>query len=327
MPRNAVPPLNRGNFWNQRQATDKFHPMEPCVVVVIKSIEKAYPVSILTHHLVINDQVGKTPVAITYCPLSNSIAVYDRRVTYKEKETLLYFGNSGMLRNCNHVLWDQETETWWQQGSGKALTGELHEQTLTRVPFMLLPYEAFFKHYPYGLIMANDGPDKELYGTNLYYRYDDLEKFKPLLFTGLITERLPAMQRVTVVEAMGTPVIYPHDVVASMGVINDTPNDIYVALFYKPGMHSALDKKYIHQSKDVGTVIAYSSFVQHTRITFKKEGDLFVDKETGSVWDITGKCISGSLKGEQLKLLPVASQFAFLALANHPKALIFGEVD
>ncbi len=70
---------------------------------------RAYPLQILTWHEIVNDVVGGTPVAVTFCPLCNSSIVFDRAVL---GETLR-FGVSGNLRNSDLIMWDNATENWW----------------------------------------------------------------------------------------------------------------------------------------------------------------------------------------------------------------------
>jgi hypothetical protein len=50
------------------------------------------------------------PVAVTFCPLCNTAIVFDRRVGGKT----LDFGVSGNLRNSDLIMYDRQTESWWQ---------------------------------------------------------------------------------------------------------------------------------------------------------------------------------------------------------------------
>lgn len=325
IPRNGIPPLSRTSFLNQRQAVGKYEPKEPMLVIIANSIEKAYPMSVLMHHLVVNDRVGKVSVALTFCPVTGSVAVYDRSVSWEGFTDLLNVGSAGMLRHGNTVLWDTKTESWWQQLSGEALTGQYAGAKLALVPFSILSYEQFFQYYPYGLVMNPDPAEEPLYGVNIYPEYDSPNRDKPFIVPYTPDPRLPAMEKVTRLTALQQTVLYPWSTVKSLGVINDAPNDVYVALFYESGVRSYQDQKLIKESKDGGTVLAYSAFVNNQRLTFRREGTQFVDNETGSVWDLSGKCLSGKLKGEQLKLLESGIHFAFAALAIYPQACIFGQ--
>ena len=69
-------------------------------------------------------------VAVTFCPLCNSAIVMARRVD----GNLLTFGVSGNLRNSDLIMWDRQTETWWQQLTGEGIIGQLAGHKLTFIP-------------------------------------------------------------------------------------------------------------------------------------------------------------------------------------------------
>ncbi|MDW7693388.1 DUF3179 domain-containing (seleno)protein [Flammeovirgaceae bacterium SG7u.111] len=325
LPKNAISPIYNSDFWNQRQAEGVYSPDEPMLVVTEGHIEKAYPVSVLIYHNIINDGVGRKNVAVTFCPLSGSIAVYNRKVVHNDKTQVLSFGTTGVLRYANMVMYDHETETWWQQLDGDAVAGEFAGAKMEIVPFKILSYKRYYELYPYGLVMANNIDETVRYGTNPYYRYDDIKKPKPFLYSGLVNDRLPAMQRVLSIQSMGEYFIYPLSYVSVAGVLNDTPNDNFVVIFYEDNVLSPLDEEYIKDSKDIGTAVVFSSMVEGKRLTFKKENGKFIDDQTGSVWDITGKCDKGEYKGKQLKLMPYGLHFSFSPLLIRPQSRIFEE--
>ena len=62
---------------------------------------------------------GDLLIAVTYCPLCNSAVVYERTVQGRTLE----FSVTGMLRHRDMVMWDRQTQTWWQQLTGEAITG------------------------------------------------------------------------------------------------------------------------------------------------------------------------------------------------------------
>lgn len=60
------------------------------------------------------------PVSLTYCTLCNAPILYDRRVG----DRTLTFGSSGMLASGNKVMYDEETETLWDQHAGVPIAGD-----------------------------------------------------------------------------------------------------------------------------------------------------------------------------------------------------------
>jgi hypothetical protein len=133
------------------------------------------------------------------------------------------------------------------------------------------------------------------------------------------------MERIVEIRSLGEFKVYPFSIVSEKGVINDEFNGKNVVLFYQPGVVSVLDKKEISESKDVGTVTVFNSVLDDKVLTFKKADGKFIDTNTNSVWDITGRCIEGKLKGRQLDIEPHGNHFAFAWLAFHPETKIYGQ--
>jgi|GraSoiStandDraft_16_1057320.scaffolds.fasta_scaffold406325_1 hypothetical protein len=68
-----------------------------------------------------NDTVGGTPVVVTYCPPCNAALVFERVVDGR----VLDFGTTGKLRHSDLVMYDRQTESWWQQFTGDAIVGAI----------------------------------------------------------------------------------------------------------------------------------------------------------------------------------------------------------
>jgi len=100
------------------------------IVVTVADEARAYPIQILTWHEIVNDQIARVPVAVTFCPLCNTAIVFDRRLD----GDVLSFGTTGKLRESDLVMYDRKTESWWQQFSGEALVGTLAGKKLRQLP-------------------------------------------------------------------------------------------------------------------------------------------------------------------------------------------------
>ncbi|WP_053772839.1 DUF3179 domain-containing (seleno)protein [Halorubrum tropicale] len=81
----------------------------------------AYAVArwVLFPHELMNATLSGIPVSLTYCTLCNAPILYDRRVD----DEMRTFGSSGMLLSGNKVMYDEETETLWDQHSGTPIGG------------------------------------------------------------------------------------------------------------------------------------------------------------------------------------------------------------
>ncbi len=319
----GIPPIDDPVFWNREKASEIYFSHEPVIALEIKDQAKAYPLSILTFHEIVNDELAGTPVTVSYCPLCNAAIVFDRNLTFNGKQYLLDFGVSGMLRNSDLVMWDRQTESWWQQFTGKALVGKLAGAYLKPVSSMIISLEEFFASYPNGRVLSTETGHAREYGTNPYTGYDDPANTRPRLFDGDIDSRLPAMERVVDVHVGGEYKIYPLSAISSEGVINDTFREQPLVLFHTTKTVSVLDEKEIAESRKVGSVTVFVPEVNDRILTFTKTENGFKDRETGSIWNITGKCISGPLEGKELWPVTHGNHFAFAFLTFHPDSEIY----
>ncbi len=270
------------------------------------------------------------PILPSYFPLCNSSIVYDRRVEINGKLQVVEFEVSGMLRKSDMVMADKQTESWWQQLTGEAIVGELTGTYLNIIPSFVISVDMFFKSYPDGEILSTKtGTDsEERYGTNPYVGYDARENMPYGRFfpEDSVDVRLPAMERVVDIQGSNnTSKIYPYSIISKKGVLNDTFDGKNIVIFYKKGVVSVLDTPEISKSRSVGTTTMFSADINELTLSFSKSGGQFIDAETNSMWDITGKCISGSLEGMSLTPIANSSHFAFAYLAFYPETIIYGQ--
>jgi len=118
--RDQIIPVNIPTFLPVSNAPDYMKPREPVVSVVIDGDARAYPLAMLMCHEIVNDTVGGVPVTVTFCPLCNTSIAFERVVDGQE----LTFGTSGMLRRSDLVMWDRQTQSFWQQITGNAIVGD-----------------------------------------------------------------------------------------------------------------------------------------------------------------------------------------------------------
>jgi hypothetical protein len=129
---------------------------------------RAYPIKILNWHEVVDDSVAGTPLAVTFCPLVQDAAVYNRAVGGKT----LTFGVSGKLYQSNLVLYDEDTQSLWSQLEGRALAGPMAGQKLATVPSTVTTWEAWRKKHPTtDVLNINTGYTRD-YGVDPYWGYE-----------------------------------------------------------------------------------------------------------------------------------------------------------
>jgi hypothetical protein len=200
---------------------------------------RAYPLGVLMSHEIVNDRIGGVPVAVTYCPLCNASIVFDARVGGQD----LDFGTTGKLRNSDLVMYDRQTESWWQQFLGEAIVGEMTGTRLKMIPSRIESFARFKARFPKGKVLQGGG--FRGYGSNPYVGYDTAKR--PFLFRGPLPKDMPAMTRLVVVGDQAWTV----DLLKEKRKI--VAGDLVLTI--EDGQSSALDTRDISRGRDVGNVI------------------------------------------------------------------------
>lgn len=318
-PRDAIPPIDNPQF-EAVSESDWIQDPEPGVLIEIEGDARFYPLSVMTRHEIVNDEVGGIPVAVTYCPLCNTALVFDRRF---EGETLR-LGVSGLLRNSDLVMWDDVTQTLWQQVTGEAIVGEHAGKSLTPLASAIVRWADFRDTHPDGQALSSDQGFGLVYGSNPYEFYSS--RSRPYNFySGEIDDRFPALERVVGISVNGIDKAYPFSLINKVRVVHDNLAGQELVVFWGASdTADALDSGLIADAIGIGTGIVYNPVVNGERLTFVASGDTeFVDNETGSTWSILGKATSGELAGEELELLPHRNEFWFAWQAFFPDAEVW----
>jgi hypothetical protein len=318
-PRDGIPPIDHPRYLAITEAEGFLSDREPVLVVEEAGRARAYPIQILVWHEIVNDELAGRPIAVTYCPLCNSSVVFDRRVEGRA----LTFGTTGNLRRSDLVMWDRQTESWWQQLSADAVVGELTGTKLEVLPSQTLAWSAFKRRYPEGDVLSRDtGFDRE-YGKTPYEGYDDPDS-PPFAFDEEADDRLPPKERVVAVFAGGDVVVVPFSRLERDPALETEVDGRPVVVLFERGVASALDEETIADSRDVGTAGAFERRIGDRVLDIERRGDRFVDRQTGSAWDITGRAVAGPLAGRRLRQLRHDEQFWFALAAFVPRARIEG---
>ncbi len=317
-PRDGIPSIDNPQFVNLAEAEAWLAANEPIIALEINGEARAYPLQIITWHEIVNDTVGQTPVAVTFCPLCNSAITFDRRFNGEVFE----FGVSGLLRNSDLVMYDRTTETLWQQFTGEAIAGDLAGERLALIPSSLISFADFKAAYPAGQVLSRQTGFNRRYGENPYVGYDKIGN-NPFLFSGPIDGRLAAMERVVTVSLAKVDVAYPLSLLAETGVINDTQAGLDLVVFHQPGASSALGSRVIAEAEDVGATGVFERQLNNQVLTFNRDGEQIVDDQTGSTWNILGQAIAGPLAGEQLPPVIHGDHFWFSWAAFKPDTIIY----
>jgi hypothetical protein len=318
-PKDGIPAIDAPQFVSVNEADDWLEPQEPVVLFEIDDDARAYPIQILMWHEIINDAVGGVPVTVTFCPLCNTAIAFER--TFDGQ--VLDFGTTGRLRFSNLIMYDRQTETWWQQASGEGIAGQYAGRRLTFLPAAIISWDAFKSAHPEGQVLSRETGFQRDYGRNPYTGYDDVNR-SPFLYDGPATPgQLPAMARVLTIDLNGEAVAYPYDVMQMLHVANDRVGDRPVAVFWAPGTASALDGASVASGRDVGALVAFSRQLDGEVLQFIFEDGKLLDRGTRSEWDLLGTAVDGPLAGEALEPVVSVNHFWFSWAAFKPNTRVF----
>ena len=319
-PRDGIPPVDAPKFDTVDEAATWIAPLEPVIAISIGDVSRAYPLQIMTWHEIVNDEVGEVPISVTFCPLCNASIVFDRRIDGK----VLDFGTTGLLRMSDLVMYDRQTESWWQQFTGTAIVGELTGLELRRIPSSIVSFETFAANAPGGQVLNRETGSLRPYGQNPYPGYDDINS-SPFLFRGKTDSRLKPMERVLGITVKNHNKIYPFSLLEENSIIEDSVGNVQVLIVNSGHLLSALDQSEISESRQIAQINAWQrqSESGDEILSFTLDDGVLKDKATNSRWNELGIAVAGPLKGQRLRAVDSGIHFAFAWMAFNPDTIIY----
>jgi len=318
-PKDGIPAIDEPRFVGVGEADAWIEPREPVILLRMADEIQAYPIQIIMWHEIVNDTVDGVPVTVTFCPLCNTAIAFERTVEGRE----LDFGTTGRLRFSNLIMYDRQTESWWQQATGDAIAGELTGARLKSLPAPIISWEDLRSAHPDAEVLSRETGYDRNYGQNPYASYDDVDS-SPFLYDGPETPGdLPPMARVMTVDAEEEPVAYPYDVLRKSPAINDVVDGKPIAVLWQKGTASALDQDSIDAGRDVGSAGVFSRNLDRRTLTFRSKGGTILDEETGSEWNVLGEAVAGELEGKRLEPVVSIDHFWFSWAAFRPETRVY----
>ncbi len=257
-PKDGIPSIDDPRFATVAESAGQLGDSEPVISVQVNGEARAYPLAILMWHEIVNDEIAGVPVTVTYCPLCNSAIVFDRRIDGR----ILDFGTTGKLRNSDLVMYDRQTESWWQQFLGEAIVGEFTGTQLTMLPVRVESFARFQERFPDGLVQQRPASARRSYGRNPYAGYDSSPR--PFLFRGNYPQGIAPLSYVIAVdgEAWSLELLRTERRIETGDLV----------ITWEPGQNSALDQREIAAGRDLGNVVVQ-----------RRQGERLVD----AVHDVT----------------------------------------
>ena len=169
----GIPALGKENikFVTVQEADKWIEDTELVLALIHKDVKRVYPLQVLVFHEIVNDDVAGDPLLITYCPLCGSGIAYEPFIDINGKRTYSRFGTSGKLYNSNLVMYDEETDTYWQQIDGNAIVGELTGQELKDISIDTVTWKEWKTSHPDSEVLSKETGMSRPYGEDPYGGY------------------------------------------------------------------------------------------------------------------------------------------------------------
>lgn len=312
--RDAIPALRRPAL-ARASKIDWIGRDEPVIAVERSGEWRAYPLQIMLWHELANDVLGDEPIVVTFCPLCHTSVVFDARLDGRPLE----FGVSGYLRRSDLVMYDRETETWWQQATGVGVLGTYAGRQLDVLPSSIVAWSEFRAAHPDASVLDRATGYDRPYGRNPYPGWDRVRRIpffkagEQLFCDGLESAPcIDAKERVAVVRAGGETVVFPfRRLAASGGLVETDVGGVPVVAWWQPGVRTVLGSELIERSNQVGTVTAFDRRLGEDVLSFELGEGTLVDRQTGTTWNALGEGIAGVLTDERLVRLEVDTPYWF----------------
>jgi hypothetical protein len=246
--KDGIPSIDVPKFASVEEAGEWLTDREPVIELELEGVARAYPLQILVWHEIVNDEVEGTPVAVTFCPLCNTALVFDRRLDGR----VLDFGTTGNLRNSDLVMYDRQTESWWQQFGGEAVVGELAGEMLEQLPAQIVAWEDFAGRHPGGDVLSRETGASRSYGQNPYTGYDDVDT-GPFFPVAGKDDRLSPKERVVFLERGDDAAAIPFSALEERKRLELEVGGEAFLVEWVPGVASALDSASIAEGREVGS--------------------------------------------------------------------------
>ena len=246
-PKDGIPAIDDPSFVPV-ESTTFLEDREPVIELVLNGQARAYPIQILVWHEIVNDTLAGVPVAVTFCPLCNTAIIFDRRLDGRT----LDFGTTGNLRNSDLVMYDRQTESWWQQFGGEALVGDLMGKKLDQLPSRIVAWADFRRQHANGEVLSQMTGSSRPYGENPYAGYDSVDSPPFFPAKNKDDDRLPPKERVVFVERGGEAVVVPFSTLRERKTVQVEVGGSQLEVRWRSGIASPLDESEIAGGRDVG---------------------------------------------------------------------------
>lgn len=278
-------------------------------------VVRIYPQRVMVWHEVVNELIDDHAYAVTYCPISGTLAVYDAGMD----EVNLIFDAEGRLFEGNTVLIDRNTGSLWAQMLGMAFDGPLKGRGMPLTPVFWTTWNYAGRFFPDALVLAPPMEYKKPYGRDPYGNYQHRDSYYQndiLVYpVSRLDRRFPRKTPMLGLEHNGFFMGIDISHVKKNGVVNFFMGDAALAAVHDPRL-------------DV--VRVFDRQVWDKPSLFIRDKGRITDLATRTSWDYDGKAVEGNMQGASMKELFGIYSMWFAWFAVNPETLVLpgpGEVD
>lgn len=208
------------------------------------------------------------------------------------------------INNQNFIMRDEETGSWWQQISGEAIQGKLKGQKLEAIDFDEISYGIWKRENPHGRVLRPEGGKIEAADWEA-----DVAKM-PVRVAARLDETLDPRALVVGVVANGRAKAYPFTAIEKQAPILDLVGATNIIILL---------------GEDGKSVRAFERELDGVLLEFfvRPETKEIVDAQTASVWDFSGRAVSGELAGKRLVKIAANKDFWFNWKTYNPETQLY----
>lgn len=189
--------------------------------IEINGDSRAYPLRIMGWHEMFNDVIGGVPVALAYCTLCGAGILFETKVEGRDEPFIL--GSSGLLYRSNKLMFDRQTNSLWNQFTGRPVSGPLHGSgvVLKMRPVSITSWDRWRRRHPHTTALSLDTGYRRDYGSGVVYR--DYFASPDLMFPAIVRteEQVQRKGYVFGIRMVGAAKAWPLDAFKVGPVIND----------------------------------------------------------------------------------------------------------
>jgi len=271
---------------------DLLPPEVPVLVIEVDNVQRAYPVSFVSRHHIINDVVGSKSILVTFCPICNTGIGYDA-TGYGP------FIVGGFYRG-NMVMADKRTKTFWQQATGESLAGRLHPRRLQLIRLDLLTWSMAREAYPNVQLVHVSEKDLRPFHMPFIWDFYRRSNVIPGIPKKERDDRLPQKAFVIGVPRIHGDVAYlKEDILKQIWARDDELNLFLVS-------KSQIVRGYYTEIDGI-----------QLKLRYIPDQDEIHDEANHTVWNLSGKWLRGEIKRDLVKW-PLSEEYWFAWKQFHP---------